>query len=234
MCSTPPARARSYMPMPMEPAMVVTDVIAPAHIRSIASPGTVCGRPARIATERPSVSPWSPVCDVAAMATSSMRSAGTAELRSIRPIVAFTARSSARVFQYMPFSPARPKGVRIPSTKKTSEISATPASIGWDTASLGECPWRQESVGSNLRSGFHRIRIDLRAFYKSGCDLLCSMRNLPRARAEVGECFADGIRGECRRVPGDPAQVFRGEEVLGRHVQLFGDGLDDGTRRLQP
>lgn len=105
--------------------MVVTLVIAPAHMRSTASPGTVWGSPARIATDRPRVSPWSPVWLVAAMATSSMRSAGTAALRSIRPMVALTARSSARVFQYMPFSPARPKGVRTPSTKKTSEISAT-------------------------------------------------------------------------------------------------------------
>ena len=113
------------MPMPIEPAIVVTLVIAPAHMRSIAKPGTVCGSPARSATERPRVSPWSPVCDVAASATSSMRSAGTPGLRSMSPMVALTARSSARVFQYMPFSPARPKGVRIPSTKKTSEISAT-------------------------------------------------------------------------------------------------------------
>ena len=105
------------MPNPIEAAMVVTLVIAPAHIRSIAKPGTDCGSPARIATLRPSVSPWSPVCDVAAMATSSIRLAGTPGLRSMSPIVAFTARSSARVFQYMPFSPARPKGVRMPSMK---------------------------------------------------------------------------------------------------------------------
>ncbi len=113
------------MPMPIEPAIVVTLVIAPAHIRSIAKPGTVCGSPASSATERPRVSPWSPVCEVAARATSSIRSAGTAGLRSMSPMVALTARSSARVFQYMPFSPARPKGVRIPSTKKTSDSSAT-------------------------------------------------------------------------------------------------------------
>ncbi|GAA1467703.1 hypothetical protein GCM10009620_16970 [Microbacterium thalassium] len=117
MCSTPPAMARSYMPMAMEPAIVVTLVMAPAHMRSIAKPGTVSGSPARMPTVRPRVRPWSPVWLVAAIATSSMRSLGTSGLRSIRPIVAFTARSSDRVFQYMPFSPARPNGVRIPSTK---------------------------------------------------------------------------------------------------------------------
>ena len=56
---------------------VVTLVIAPAHMRSMANPGTVWGRPARIATERPRVRPCSPVWLVAAIATSSTRSAGT-------------------------------------------------------------------------------------------------------------------------------------------------------------
>ncbi|MDQ1216479.1 hypothetical protein QE411_001334 [Microbacterium arborescens] len=45
------------MPMPIEPAIVVTLVIAPAHMRSIAKPGTLCGRPARIAAVRPRVRP---------------------------------------------------------------------------------------------------------------------------------------------------------------------------------
>lgn len=57
MCSTPPARAKSYMPTPIEAPIVVTLVIAPAHMRSTARPGTVWGSPARIATERPSVRP---------------------------------------------------------------------------------------------------------------------------------------------------------------------------------
>ena len=34
--------------------------------------------------------------------------------------MALTTRSSARVLQYWPFSPARPNGVRTPSTKTTS------------------------------------------------------------------------------------------------------------------
>ena len=117
MCSTPPAMARSYAPKPIDAPMVVTAVMAPAHMRSIASPGTDCGSPASMATVRPRVSPWSPVCDVAEIATSSMRSPGTLLLRSISPMSALTARSSARVRAYIPLSPARPKGVRTPSTK---------------------------------------------------------------------------------------------------------------------
>ena len=36
MCSTPPATTTSYAPNAMPAAVVVTAVIAPAHIRSIA------------------------------------------------------------------------------------------------------------------------------------------------------------------------------------------------------
>ena len=42
---------------PIAAAVVVTAVMAPAHMRSIASPGTVIGKPARIAAVRPRVSP---------------------------------------------------------------------------------------------------------------------------------------------------------------------------------
>ncbi len=108
------------MPKPMEPAIIAAEVIAPAHMRSIAKPGTVLGRPARIAAVRPMVRPWSPAWVVAAIATSSMRSFGTFGLRSRSPTIAFTTRSSARVFQYMPLSPALPNGVRTPSTNTTS------------------------------------------------------------------------------------------------------------------
>ena len=45
MCSTPPAMATSYMPKPIEPDIIAAAVIAPAHMRSIAKPGTVFGRP---------------------------------------------------------------------------------------------------------------------------------------------------------------------------------------------
>ena len=73
--------AVSVAPSAMDPAAVVTAVIAPAHIRSIAYPGTDFGSPARTAALRPMVSPWSPVCVVAAMATSPIRSGGSAGLR---------------------------------------------------------------------------------------------------------------------------------------------------------
>ena len=61
----------------MPDAVVVTAVIAPAHIRSIAKPGTLCGRPASSAAVRPMVRPWSPIWVVAAIATSSTRSGGS-------------------------------------------------------------------------------------------------------------------------------------------------------------
>ncbi len=73
MCSTPPAMTTSYWPKPMPDAVVVTAVIAPATHAIDREAGTVSGRPARIADVRPMVRPWSPVCVVAAMATSSTR-----------------------------------------------------------------------------------------------------------------------------------------------------------------
>jgi hypothetical protein len=71
--------------------------MAPAHMRSIAKPGTDFGSPASSAAERPMVRPWSPVCVVAAMATSSTRSAGSAGLRRSSSRMQRTTRSSARV-----------------------------------------------------------------------------------------------------------------------------------------
>ncbi len=45
MCSTPPAMATSYAPNAMPDAVVVTAVIAPAHIRSIGEAGDALGQP---------------------------------------------------------------------------------------------------------------------------------------------------------------------------------------------
>src|SRR5436190_11205150 len=120
MCSTPPASTTSTAPSAISPAPAVTAVNAPAHIRSTAKPGTVCGIPERSATSRPSVSPWSPTCAVAAKITSPMRSGGIPGLRRSNSRTTFTAMSSARVRQNMPLGPARPNGVRTPSTKTTS------------------------------------------------------------------------------------------------------------------
>ena len=78
-------------------AVVVTAVIAPAHMRSMAYPGTDFGSPASSAAERPMVSPWSPVWVVAAMATSSTRSGGRDGLRRSNSRMQRTTRSSARV-----------------------------------------------------------------------------------------------------------------------------------------
>ena len=121
MCSTPPAMATSYAPTAIPEATVVTAVIAPAHIRSIAKPGTVRGKPARMAAVRPIVSPWSPVWVAAATATSSTRSGGSSGCLRRSSRMTFTTRSSARVWAYMPFSLALPKGVRTPSTNTTSD-----------------------------------------------------------------------------------------------------------------
>src|SRR5215468_6140020 len=70
MCSTPPASTTSAAPSAISPAAAVTAVSAPAHIRSTAKPGTVSGMPARRATSRPRVRPWSPTWAVAASTTS--------------------------------------------------------------------------------------------------------------------------------------------------------------------
>ena len=97
---------------------MVTAVIAPAHIRSIEKPGTLCGRPASRAAVRPMVRPWSPIWVVAAIATSSTRSGGSDGLRRISSRMHLMTRSSARVSAYWPL--ALPNGVRTPSTKTTS------------------------------------------------------------------------------------------------------------------
>src|SRR3954454_11310562 len=123
MCSIPPARAMSIAPSAISPAAAVTAVRAPAHIRSTAKPGTESGIPARSATSRPSVSPWSPTCAVAARTTSPIRSGGIPGLRRKSSRTALTPMSSARVRQYWPLGPALPNGVRKPSTKKTSRAS---------------------------------------------------------------------------------------------------------------
>ena len=123
MCSTPPASATSAAPNAISPAAAVTAVSAPAHMRSTANPGTVSGMPARSATSRPSVRPWSPTCAVAARTTSPIRSGGICGFRRMSSRTALTAMSSARVRQNCPFGPALPNGVRTPSTKKTSRSS---------------------------------------------------------------------------------------------------------------
>ena len=120
MCSTPPAIATSYAPNAIPLATVVTAVMAPAHIRSTAKPGTDAGSPASRAALRPMVSPWSPVWVVAAMATSSTRSGGSSGCRRSSSRITATTMSSARVSAYRPVGPALPNGVRAPSTNTTS------------------------------------------------------------------------------------------------------------------
>ena len=84
---------------------------------------------------RPIVRPWSPVCVVAATATSSIRSGGSCGLRRSSSRMHRTTRSSARVWAYMPVGPALPNGVRTPSTKTTSrEPAATECSSFWSVS----------------------------------------------------------------------------------------------------
>src|SRR5215210_4544055 len=58
--------------------------------------------------------------------TSPMRSGAISGLRRSSSRTTFTAMSSARVFQKMPFGPARPNAVRTPSTNTTSRRSTPP------------------------------------------------------------------------------------------------------------
>ena len=97
---------------------VVTAVIAPAHMRSTEYPGTEFGMPASRDAVRPMVMPWSPICVVAATATSSMRSGERFGLRRSSSRNTLTTRSSARVSAKA--LPALPNGVRTPSTNTTS------------------------------------------------------------------------------------------------------------------
>src|SRR5579875_268301 len=186
----------------MPPATAVTLVIAPAHIRSMAYPGTVRGSPARSAALRPIVRPWSPVWVVAAIATSSTRSFGSCGLRSSSPTIAFTTRSSALVPQYMPFSPARPNGVRTPSTNTTSLRSTPPlpsrASIGarHRGSILTARARRAKSGAANLRSDLVRLGAALGGSDKRVGDRPGRRLDLPRAGALRGERLGDRLDGE--------------------------------------
>lgn len=143
MCSTPPASATSAAPTPICAARLVTAVIAPAHMRSTAYPGTERGRPASTPTVRPSVRPWSPCWVVAAIATSSIRSGGSCGWRRSSSRTALTARSSARVPAYRPSARARPNGVRTPSTntvRRTRERAGRDGAAGDGTDAVGIGP----------------------------------------------------------------------------------------------
>ncbi|EOM75845.1 hypothetical protein Rrhod_2751 [Rhodococcus rhodnii LMG 5362] len=56
---------------------------------------------------------------VAAIATSSIAAGSSCGLRRSSSRIVLTTRSSARVPAYMPFGPALPNGVRMPSTNTT-------------------------------------------------------------------------------------------------------------------
>src|SRR5919197_1825026 len=71
--------------------------------------------------------------------TSPIRSGGICGLRRRSSRTTLTAMSSARVFQNIPFGPARPNGVRTPSTNTTSRrLRGTELSLRGDFLLLFE------------------------------------------------------------------------------------------------
>ena len=183
---------------------------------------------------RPRVRPWSPVCVVAAIATSSMRSFGTFGLRSRSPTIALTTRSSARVFQYMPFSPARRTGcgprrrIRLQLDQpRCSSLSIRMSSI-LRTPSEGA-----ESVDGTYESAEV-------ASSGTACDastkasaIVCAVASTCHGRAPSAARAAPtdaASVGSAGGVPRDATQVVGREQVLDRHVDLLGD-LGDGRLR---
>ena len=125
MCSTPPAMATSYMPKPIEPDIIAAAVMAPAHMRSIAKPGTVFGQAGEDrgrAPEREAL--------VAGLGGGRDRDVVDAVLRHVR--IAFEQSDDrlddevvgSRVPVHALFT-GSPNGVRTPSTNTTSARSAT-------------------------------------------------------------------------------------------------------------
>src|SRR5207237_4450113 len=168
------------------PAPAVTAVRAPAHIRSSAKPGTDCGIPARSATSRPSVNPWSPTCAVAAKMTSPIRSGGMAGFRRSSSRTILTAMSSARVFQKIPCGPARPNAVRTPSTNTTSRrsMAATLRGVFQLGAQVLELPAVRRQ----------RLAVELEQHRAAGVELAVA------ARVEQAAVGAEAVAGRIDRV----------------------------------
>src|SRR3954454_15684207 len=164
------------------------------------------------------VRPWSPICVVAAMATSSTRSGGSCGLRRINSRMQRITRSSARVSAYMPA--ALPNGVRTPSTKTTSRTSRGTASLPdeWNGVILlvGNYagPAHRGNVTPRRRSRSGGTRVDLR---KSLGDAVGDQRHLPGAGAETAQRIAHRLRGDLvRRGPRQPADEVRADQIFRR------------------
>src|SRR3954471_18044046 len=198
----------------MPDAVVVTAVIAPAHIRSMAKPGTDFGSPASSAAVRPMVRPWSPIWVVAATATSSTRSGGRPGLRRISSRMHLTTRSSARVSAYWPF--ALPNGVRTPSTKTTSRScrgTRAPRKSGWETSCywLVTTRWNRHGCGRRHPSCSAQRGVD-------GGDVLRR-----RAAAAADQVDAELVQGAgvLRQVAGGGVVL----EVVADDLRQAGGGL---------
>src|SRR3954447_3276631 len=240
MCSTPPATTTSHAPSAISPAPAVTAVRAPAHILSIAKPGTLCGMPASSATSRPSVRPWSPTCAVAAKMTSPIRSGSSCGFRRSSSRTAFTPMSSARVRQKMPLSPARPNAVRTPSTKTTSRPESMNASLrgcGVSSELLAE-------LGQVLAVGLVHLAAVLDECEARHRELarLADVQQLAQRAESIAGCV-DGVRGlvvvrgvvlalrEVRQVRDDDLDGLRHrvEQISFEHVHPVGDAVTRGV-----
>src|SRR3954452_18540048 len=240
MCSIPPATTTSHAPRAISPAPAVTAVRAPAHILSIANPGTLCGMPASSATSRPSVRPWSPTCAVAARMTSPIRSGSSCRFRRSSSLTALTPMSSARVRQKTPFSPARPNAVRTPSTKTTSRPEAMSASLRGRRVSselLAE-------LGQVLAVGLVHLAAVLDECEARHRELarLADVQQLAQRAETVARCV-DGVRRlvvvrvvvlalrQVRQVRDDDLDGLRHgvEQISFEHVHAVGDTVSQGV-----
>src|SRR3954471_1883464 len=240
MCSIPPATTTSHAPSAISPAPAVTAVRAPAHILSIAKPGTLCGMPASSATSRPSVRPWSPTCAVAAKMTSPIRSGSSCGFRRSSSRTALTPMSSARVRQKTPCSPARPNAVRTPSTRATARPEPMLASLrgcGVSSELLAE-------LGQVLAVGLVHLAAVLDEGEPRHRELarLADVQQLAQRAETVAGCV-DGVRRlvvervvvlalrQVRQVRDDDLDRLRHrvEEITFEHVHAVGDTV---TRRV--
>src|SRR6478752_2710217 len=179
------------------------------------------------------------------MATSSTLSLGRLGLRCSSSRMHRMTRSSARVWAYMPLSPALPNGVRTPSTKTTS-LSArgtvppsgsrvdgparTPAS-GRDSARPPRYYFSVTSRPTGLRVTILTTARRARAHASGGRVLGAGEgderhgdRRLPATCPHGRERIGDlGGRRRSGTLPQEAAQQVRGQEVLDRHGELLGD-----------
>ena len=115
MCSTPPIKYTSPMPVWMARTASCSACIDEPQRRFTVTAGTECGIPASKAALRATLKPCSNVCCTQPQITSSMSLGFSAGLRSKMPRITAADKASARTLRNMP-ALERPIGVRIQST----------------------------------------------------------------------------------------------------------------------